>query len=295
MHTKHYRVGGHLLEIIFVNDGVGDELIPSFRPFVLTEPVADEQPLFTLTVDADSRYDGPRDEVGQFDGSGNNYGVYQVPDGGYYIEISNPAQKLCGALLADQGFVHCRVSFMADEASNRAFALNNSLMMAYAFAASGHQTVLMHASVIRKDGYGYLMTAPSGTGKSTHTFLWYKNIPGCDLMNDDNPVVRIVDGQPIIYGTPWSGKTDMNLNIRMPLGGIVFLERSTENFIHPIAVQDAIPKLFQQTLRPHEASQMNKLLDILDKVLSETPIYRLGCDMSKEAVELSFNTIRKDK
>ena len=51
--------------------------------------------------------------------------------------------------------------------------------------------MLMHASVIRHQGKGYLMTAPSGTGKSTHTRLWYDNIPGCDLMNDDNPVVRI--------------------------------------------------------------------------------------------------------
>ncbi len=156
---------------------------------------------------------------------------------------------------------------------------------------------LLHSSGVCVNGWAYLFSADSGTGKSTHTGLWQKYLgeDTAKIINDDKPAIRIVDGKNYVYGTPWSGKTDMNLNIRMPLGGIVFLERSTENFIHPIAVQDAIPKLFQQTLRPHEASQMNKLLDILDKVLSETPIYRLGCDMSKEAVELSFNTIRRDK
>ncbi len=156
---------------------------------------------------------------------------------------------------------------------------------------------LLHSSGVCVNGWAYLFSADSGTGKSTHTGLWQKYLgeDTAKIINDDKPAIRIVDGKNYVYGTPWSGKTDMNLNIRMPLGGIVFLERSTENFIHPIAVQDAIPKLFQQTLRPHEASQMNKLLDILDKVLSETPIYRLGCDMSREAVELSFNTIRRDK
>ncbi len=156
---------------------------------------------------------------------------------------------------------------------------------------------LLHSSGVCVNGWAYLFSADSGTGKSTHTGLWQKYLgeDTAKIINDDKPAIRIVDGKNYVYGTPWSGKTDMNLNMRMPLGGIVFLERSTENFIHPITTQEAIPKLFQQTLRPHEASQMNKLLDVLDKVLSETPIYRLGCDMSREAVELSFNTIRRDK
>lgn len=156
---------------------------------------------------------------------------------------------------------------------------------------------LLHSSGVCVNGWAYLFSADSGTGKSTHTGLWQKYL-GEDkaiIINDDKPAIRIVDGKSYVYGTPWSGKTDQNLNMRVPLGGIVFLERSNENFIHPISTQDAIPMLFQQTLRPREAARMGKLLDVLDKVLSETPIYRLGCDMSKEAVDLSFNTIRRDK
>ncbi|MBQ9518561.1 MAG: hypothetical protein IJR59_01545 [Firmicutes bacterium] len=156
---------------------------------------------------------------------------------------------------------------------------------------------LLHSSGVCVNGWAYLFSADSGTGKSTHTGLWQKYLgeDKAKIINDDKPAIRIVDGKNYVYGTPWSGKTDQNLNLRMPLGGIVFLERSTENFIHPITSQEAIPKLFQQTLRPREPERMAKLLDVLDKVLSETPIYRLGCDMSKEAVELSFNTIRRDK
>ncbi len=156
---------------------------------------------------------------------------------------------------------------------------------------------LLHSSGVCVNGWAYLFSADSGTGKSTHTGLWQKYLgeDAAKIINDDKPAIRIVDGKNYVYGTPWSGKTDQNLNIRMPLGAIVFLERSKENFIEPMSVQEAIPKLFQQTLRPRDPAQMNKLLDVLDKVLSETPLYRLGCDMSKEAVDLSFNTIRRDK
>ena len=294
MLTKHYRVGGHLLEILFENDEVGEDLIPSFRPFVLTEPVDDEQPLFTLTVRPDFRYDGERDEVGQFDGSGNNYGVYLLPDGGYYIEMSNPAQKMCGTLVADRMFRHCTVSFLVPEQRNRAFVLNNSLMMAYAFAAAEQQTVLMHASVIRKDGYGYLMTAPSGTGKSTHTFLWYKNIPGCDLMNDDNPVVRIVDGQPIIYGTPWSGKTPCYRNIQAPVGAIVRIRQRKQNEIRRMAPIESLAQLLPATssMKWDERVYMG-ISDTLSAIIEKVNIYELGCLPDADAARLCYETVRK--
>lgn len=156
---------------------------------------------------------------------------------------------------------------------------------------------LLHSSGVCVDGYAYLFSADPGTGKSTHTSLWQKYL-GADrahIINDDKPALRIMDGEIFVYGTPWSGKTDQNLNMRMPLGAIVFLEQSKTNFIHPISVQEAIPLILQQTIRPREASAMGKLLDVLDKILSETPVYRLGCDMSREAVELSYNTIRRDE
>jgi len=153
---------------------------------------------------------------------------------------------------------------------------------------------MLHSSGVCVDGYAYLFSADPGTGKSTHTALWQKYL-GEDraiIINDDKPAIRIADGITYVYGTPWSGKTDKNLNMRVPLGAIVFLERSKQNFIKRISVREAIPLLMKQTFRPTEKKEMCLLLDVLDKVLAETPLYRLGCDMSREAVELSYNTIK---
>ena len=292
MKQTYYRVAGHLLHVCYKDEWNDERLIPSFRPFVVEAPQEGEQPLFTLTVDDAFRYEGERDEVGQFDGSGNNYGVYQLPDGGYLIEISNPEQKLCGILCADKFFKKPMVALFSEEESDRAFALNNSLMMAYAFAAADKLTVLLHASVIRKDGKGYLMTAPSGTGKSTHTFLWYKNIPGCDLMNDDNPVVRVVEGVPIIFGTPWSGKTPCYRNIQAPVGALVRIQQRPRNEIRRMRPVEALATLLPAAscMKWDERIYLN-VCDTLTAIISKVGVYELGCLPDAEAAWLCYKTV----
>lgn len=294
MRNTYYRVAGHLLHVCYKDEWNDERLIPSFRPFVLDAPEDRETPLFTLTVDDSFRYEGERDEVGQFDGSGNNYGVYLLPDGGYLIEISNPEQQLCGILHADSCFNHCTVALFMEDEGNRNFALNNSLMMAYAFASADKQTVLLHASVIRKDGKGYLMTAPSGTGKSTHTYLWYKNIPGCDLMNDDNPVVRVVEGLPIIYGTPWSGKTRCYRNIHAPVGALVRIQQRKKNEIRRMRPVEALATLLPAaSCMKWDQRVYLGVCDTLTTIISKVGVYELGCLPDAEAAWLCYNTVSK--
>ena len=292
MRVTHYRVGGHLFRVQYKTQDCDDSLIPSSRPFLVQEVDGAEPLLFELTVDNDFVYEGGREEVGQFDGSGNNYGVYLLPDGGYEIEMSNPAAVLCGCMYADKDFSRVTVRLLADDFNNRNFALNNALMMAYAFAAADKQTLLLHASVIRKDGYGYLMTAPSGTGKSTHTFLWYKNIPGSDLMNDDNPVVRILDGTPIIYGTPWSGKTPCYRNIQAPVGAIVRIQQRKKNEIRRMSPVESLAQL----LPAASSMKWDKrvylgICDSLSQLISKVGIYELGCLPDADAARLCYETV----
>lgn len=153
---------------------------------------------------------------------------------------------------------------------------------------------MLHSSGVCADGYAYLFSADPGTGKSTHTDLWLKYIKGAEIINDDKPAIRLIDDKIYVYGTPWSGKTDQNKNIRLPLGGIVFIERSENNWIKEISVKEALPLILGQTIRPTDPKLMNKLLDILDVILSHTKVYKFGCNISKEAVETSYNAIKME-
>ena len=155
---------------------------------------------------------------------------------------------------------------------------------------------MLHSSGVVVDNYAYLFSADPGTGKSTHTDLWVKYFGNdrAKIINDDKPAIRMINDKIYVYGTPWSGKTDQNINMKVPLGAIVFLERSEDNWVKEIEPKEAIPLILQQTIRPREPEVMIKLLDMLDIVLRRVKLYRLGCNISEEAVKVSYNGIKAE-
>ncbi len=144
--------------------------------------------------------------------------------------------------------------------------------------------LMLHSSCVEYKGKAYLFSAPSGTGKSTHTHLWLKYLPNCRIINDDKPAIRIIDGVAYAYGTPWSGKTDENINEGVPIGGICFLGRG-ENKINRIPGIMALKLFMEQTVRPANKELMNKMLETLNIILTTVPIYQMTCDMSEDAVK----------
>lgn len=152
--------------------------------------------------------------------------------------------------------------------------------------------VMLHASCVEYKGKAYLFSATSGTGKSTHTHLWLKYLDGCRIINDDKPAIRIIDGKAYAYGTPWSGKTDESVNEGVEIGGICFLERG-ENKISRIPGIMALKPFMDQTVRPADKALMNKMLETLNIILTEIPIYKMSCDMSEDAVKTAVNGMVK--
>ena len=287
-----YRVGGHVFCVAFLDDCNDESLIPSFSRFKIDEPA--EPLLFTLTVDDSFRFSQRGQEIGQFDCGGCNHGVYCTENIEYQYEISDVQNVLCSYMQASADFKEVSVSILGETWSQRNYGLNNALMMSYAFASADQLTMLMHASVIRHQGKGYLMTAPSGTGKSTHTRLWYDNIPGCDLMNDDNPVVRIVKGEAIVYGSPWSGKTRCYRNIQAPVGGIVRIQQRPENSIRKLSPLQAFSNLLPAISNMKWDERVYKgVCDGISELIRLCGMYELGCLPDAAAAHLCHDTIVK--
>ena len=290
--NRYYKVGGHAVAIIFVDEGNDERLIPSFAPFRLEDEP--EEVLFTMTVDDHLQWQEEGEEIGVFDCGGCNHGVYRMADGGYQYAVHDVQDALCSRMRSNADFSECQVSLFGETRAQRNYGLNNALMMAYAFSAACMGTMLMHASVIRWNGKGYLMTAPSGTGKSTHTRLWYDNIPGCDLMNDDNPVVRIIDGQAIVYGSPWSGKTPCYRNIQAPVGGLVRIQQRPENSIRKLGPVEAFINLLPaMSNMKWDKRVYNGICDGISELIRLVGMYELGCLPNAEAAILCHDTIAK--
>lgn len=156
--------------------------------------------------------------------------------------------------------------------------------------------LLFHGSAIAVDGVGYLFTAKSGTGKSTHTRLWREMLGERAVMvNDDKPLLRVAYGKVTVYGTPWDGKHRLSNNISVPLKAICILERGAQNRIAPITKREALPMLMQQSYRPNDTSAILKTMELVDKLGSSAALYRLQCNMEREAAEISYKAMSERK
>ncbi len=156
---------------------------------------------------------------------------------------------------------------------------------------------MLHSSAVIMDGKAYLFTADSGTGKSTHTSLWQEAFgkDRAQILNDDKPAIRIGENGIFACGTPWSGKTDLNINKIVPIGAIGFLERSPDNWIERKNGGEVIAKLLKQTVRPPEEKEMDALLRYVDIVLKKVPVYCLGVNMTTDAAKMAYEAMSKGK
>ncbi|MBR2811604.1 MAG: hypothetical protein IKD69_09515 [Solobacterium sp.] len=156
-----------------------------------------------------------------------------------------------------------------------------------------YDTFLFHGSCIAMDGEGYLFTAPSGTGKSTHTRLWREVFKERVFMvNDDKPLIKATEEGVVVYGTPWNGKHRLGTNTCVPLKGLCILTRDTVNHIEPVSVSEALPDLFRQMYRPADRAAMVCSLNLLDRLLKHVRLYRLGCNMDPEAAIVAAGGMR---
>ncbi len=156
-----------------------------------------------------------------------------------------------------------------------------------------HNRILMHGSTIAINGKGYIFTALSGTGKSTHTALLRKlHGENAVMINDDKPFVHIAEDKVYVCGSPWMGKHNLGSNMIVPLEGIFFLRRSEENVLSELTPEKALTLLMAQCHRPVQAEKMMCTLDILDQILTRVPLYDFGCNMDISAAELSSSVMK---
>ena len=291
MEGKQFRIGDHLVKILFEGSDNDMSLLPSFTNFraenspsnELSQSSATEKSLFTLTVSDTLKPRKEKTLIRKFDTGNGDTIVHLLPDGGYQYIIKDTLNRECCLLICNKNFSECECALNGDW-TMRSFGLNDALMLVYAFAGAFHDTILMHASCIGYNGKAYPFTASSGTGKSTHSSLWMKCIEGAELVNDDNPIIRIIDGKPILYGSPWSGKTPCYRNMKLPLGAIVQIKRDTTNHIERLNVVQSLASLLPAcSSMKWDEDIFDHLCKTLTTIIETTPIYAMYCLPNEEA------------
>lgn len=154
--------------------------------------------------------------------------------------------------------------------------------------------VLFHGSCLSVDGVGYLFTARSGAGKSTHARLWRQLLGERAVMvNDDKPLLKISENRVLAFGTPWDGKHRLSRNMSVPLKAICSLSQSPENHLVRVESAALLPMLLQQVYRPRDREAMAKTLLLIDRLAAAVELYQLGCNMELEAARLSYEGMKR--
>jgi hypothetical protein len=157
--------------------------------------------------------------------------------------------------------------------------------------------VAVHSSVIVHGGRAVMFLGESGTGKSTHTRLWLKYIADSELLNDDSPIVRSLEGVPTVFGSPWSGKTPCYHNRHFPIAAVVRLSQAPHNQITRLSRLQALGALLPSC--PPQFARGERLMDglvaVISSVIGSVPVYHLECLPDQAAAELVFNTVFGDE
>lgn len=266
--------------MVTAEDGNGmlELMLPSFVPFRAGED-DETSPLFRLMLLRRLRQAPETDRrlITEADTGNGITRVERLADGGYQFLVRNVAGAPCALLITSPHYDDCRCALRGTDADRR-FGLNSVLMLLYAFSGAYHDTLLVHASVVRHAGRAYAFTAESGTGKSTHVANWLCNIEGSDLVNDDNPILRLIDGRPFLFGSPWSGKTTCYRNIQVQLGAVLKIERDTRNHVEPMAPVSAFATLLTacSAIRTDE-TLYNRLCATVSSLVGITVMATLHC------------------
>ena len=290
MTERSYKVAGHVFSL--ETDLDIDECFQNYDPFTVPAGEA-AQAVFTLNIARGILKDG-RPQVDYTEDTRQDDEGQQIISGhtasGQSVFDFRLAHRPAGTLVCEDGYKNATL-YLTD--FSQRFGINNALMVLYALATAPLGTALFHSAVVSHEGYGYMFLGKSGTGKSTHARLWLANIENTTLLNDDNPVVRVLPDGIRVYGSPWSGKTPCYKNEDCPLGGIVLLEQAPHNKIRALRGIEAYAAILTSISgKRWERRIADALHNTENAIAMGAHVYHLECLPDNDAAKLCHETIK---
>lgn len=289
---RFYTVADFCFAVALAGDRDPDRYLASFAAFKSGDCPEDEK-LFELSED-DTLQDAVDAEFLEEDSNDMGHTMlYRTPEG-YRIELRYADGTKPHVVETDRGFTKAK-ALIRWEDRYAATSLISMLRIVFAQAILPYEAISLHSSVVVNEGRAFLFMGKSGTGKSTHSTLWLRHIEGTELLNDDNPVVRLVDGKAMAYGSPWSGKTPCYRNESAPVAAMVRLKQGPRNRFEPLEDIAAFGALLPGCSVLRQDGRLHDMLCMTLTALIETVcVGGMECLPDKEAAEVCRREALKD-
>lgn len=304
-----YCVAGHSFQVESSNEMLLAQMT-NYEPFGITQEL-DTEPIFALKVEQNGLLSMEQREVYLHVFTDNSEDdmprieVYRSLEKEWLIRFSQIATSpICCELVCDADFTRGHLH-VAEDCQDVRFCIDNGLMLMYAFRTAPLMTLEMHAAVVVRreamgngligeargdEAKGYLFLGHSGTGKSTHARQWLAAFEDAWLLNDDNPILRVMDdGEVRVYGSPWSGKTPCYKNESAPVGGIIKLSQAPENKIQTISLPQAYAYMLSSASGlKMEQTMADNMFETIKHIITHIPCYHLACLPNEEAARVCW-------
>ena len=291
-----YSVAGHVFAVGLPEGFAEEAHLAPYLPFKVTDD--NSAPLFTLKVSLTDNLDvvNPGEVKDCMNDEPPYFWIFQQEgDPGYNFGFSHTKSHPDCVLKPSDDFRESTL-YVPKAYSERLmeFSVSNAMMLLYTFCTTPFDTLMVHASVIAHAEGGYMFLGKSGTGKSTHSRLWLSHIQDTELLNDDNPVIRMVDGQAYIYGTPWSGKTPCYKNRCLPLKAVVRLSQAPYNRIERLKPLQSYASLMPScSCMRWDRSSTDALHKTVEKVIMCVKGWHLECLPDEDAAKTCHEAVTK--
>lgn len=224
--------------------------------------------------------------------------IYKVGDdySSYYVTLESKNKDELYELYASPVWDKITLSENCTSHACPSSVIDIFMMLIFIYSSLYHHVVLLHASCIKYGEQGIAFIGCSGAGKSTHSRLWLKYIPGTKLLNDDQPAVRVFEnGKVVIYGTPWSGKTQCYLFDKATLRGIVRMKQAPNNKLISLSPVLLFKELLSScSMIKSDPVTFKVITSILAKMVSSVSGFILENRPEESAVRLVYNhTLKK--
>ena len=148
---------------------------------------------------------------------------------------------------------------------------------------AGFGDLILHAAGVSVKGQGYCFIGEAGKGKSTLASALVKH-DTVTVLGEDQVILRYLDGQFWIFGTPWHEHVEMCPPIGVPLKKIFFLDREMEQVTKPVFPSEGLTRILQTAFVPYYLpDKMQMIIEHLSLLGKEIPFirlkYKLGSDI----------------
>ena len=162
--------------------------------------------------------------------------------------------------------------------------------------AANFNTFMLHGAVFTVGEHCLCLSALSGTGKTTHMRMWQELLGDkLTVINGDKPLIRLEDGKPVAYGTPYNGKENYGTKAKAVLTDLCFIERAKDNSVEKLRKDEVIDRIMNQAYMPQNAVAALNVLDMVDKLLAFCNLWLIKCNPTVNAAEVAYKTIIEQK